>query len=445
VAERQVPGDRRGTGVIRPLEWLGVRGARVRAALARVEPPHAADRPLVRFVGRSAVVIHSRRRIVLTALARRSRAPGRSFTVWPDLAAPVQIVPVERPDLASWATATFEPWRRRPGWTAFLWGVLRARALLTVTEPGPLVPFAESVLGRSPGSMDAVFVSTTGGRASKLLCFVFDAGVPSPAAVAKVVPDRRYADGLLREARVLAELRSPSELPDDVAAALPPAPIATELLDRDFVVVEPADELAAATGSEDRAAALGWLERFHEATASEIRPWDEDDTARLVAHVRYAWERERPEQLAAVLEELARLSAELHGTPVARCASHGDFWRGNIALRDGSLRVFDWEWAELDSTPFLDLWSHELTPLLDRVWERDAELLDALAHASSSVEAGLAARGLPPRFARATLAPMLAELAFRFRRERGIAGGSETRFARMLPAVEQRLGLRRAD
>ena len=36
---------------------------------------------------------------------------------------------------------------------------------------------------------------------------------------------------------------------------------------------------------------------------------------------------------------------------------------------------------------------------------------------------------------------MLAELAFRFRRERGIPGGSEARFARMLPVVERVMGV----
>jgi hypothetical protein len=425
---------------------LGVRGARVRAALARPsEPSHAADRPLIRFVGRSVRVTHARGRIVLTALSPRSRASGRSFTVWPDLATPLQIVPINRPDAASWACATFEPWSRRPGVAAFLWSVLRARAMLTVSGPGPLVPLAEEALGRPAGSTDGLFVSTTGGRASKLLCFVFDRGAESPAAVVKVVPDRRYATGLRREVRVLAEIRGGAALPDDVAAALPPAPIAIDELDGDFVVVERVDSLAGATGGEDRAAALGWLERFHLATADATRPWGADDTERLLARARYAWERTRPQRLSAVLDELAGRSSELHGTAVARCSSHGDFWRGNIAHGADSLRVFDWEWAELDSTPFLDLWSYELTPLLDRSWERDSELVDALGRAERNVEAGLAARGLPARFAAATLAPALAELAFRFRRERGIAGGSETRFARMLPAVERRLGLGHAD
>jgi hypothetical protein len=40
-----------------------------------------------------------------------------------------------------------------------------------------------------------------------------------------------------------------------------------------------------------------------------------------------------------------------------------------------------------------------------------------------------------------TLAPMLADLAFRVRRDRGIPGGSEARFARMLPAVERLIGV----
>jgi hypothetical protein len=284
--------------------------------------------------------------------------------------------------------------------------------------------------------MDALYVSMTGGRASKLLCFVFDHGARSPAAVAKVIPDPRFAQGLRHEVSVLAEVRERA-LPDDVAAALPLAPLAADTVDGDFIAVEPVDELARHTGAENRDTALRWLERFHRATRTEATAWDAGDTERLLASARYAWEQTRPQRAGALLAELERRSAGLHGSAVDRCTSHGDFWRGNIASWGGSLRVFDWEWAEHGATPFLDLWAYELAPLLNRSWDGGSELVDALARASDNVRTAIAARGLPEDFAAVTLAPMLAELAFRFRRDRGIAGGSEARFARMLPAVER--------
>jgi hypothetical protein len=403
----------------------------------------ASDRPLLRFVARSGALTESRAAAARAVLARSGTA---AYAIWPDAEWPTQMVPVSRPDVAAWAWRTFEPSRRRPGPTAYLWSLLRAGAALTVDEPGPLVPFAESALGRPAGSMDALFVSMTGGRASKLLCFVFDPGAPSPSAVAKVVPDPRYSAGLAHEVHALEALRARA-LPPDVAAAVPAAPIATSTLGGDFVVVEPVDPLAPATGSNDREAALAWLERFHRTTSTVTRDWDEHDTADLVARTGYAWERARPERRSAVLGEVERASAELHGTPVPRGASHGDFWHGNIAHRDGSLRVFDWEWAEAEAEahPFLDLWTYELAPLVERSFDGDDELAGALSAASANVEAGLAVRALPARFATATLAPMLADLAFRTRRDRGIPGGSEARFARMLPAVERVIGVPGAD
>ena len=404
----------------------------------------AVSRPLLRLVARAGSLTDARAAAVRARLAPRPRGGARVYSAWPDLTAPLQIVPLDRPEIATWASRTFEPWSHRPGLTAYLWSLLRARGALTVREPGPLVPFAESLLRRPSGSMDALFVSMTGGRASKLLCFVFDPGAGHPAAVAKVIPDRRYGEGLRREVRVLEEVRE-RRLPEEVASALPAAPLAAATVEGDFVVVEPIDRLAHATRTDDRAAALGWLERFHRATTTTTRPWGEADTDQLVARAGYAWGRARPERRGAVVAELSRLSDELHGTPVARSAVHGDFWGGNIAYCRGSLRIFDWEWGEVEATPFVDVWAYELAPLVERSWNGSAELAEALARASRRVETAVAARNLPQRFAALTLAPMLADLGFRFRRERGIPGGSEERFARMLPAVERVMGLSHAD
>ena len=304
---------------------------------------------------------------------------------WPDAIAPLQVVPLHRPAFASWASETFQPWTRRPGPTAFVWTVLRSRALVVAYEPGPLAEVAEAALERVAGSMDPLFVSMTGGRASKLLCFVFDRDARAPGAVAKVIPDSRFAQGLRREVRVLDELRDRG-LPQEVAAALPAAPMAAHTVGDDFVVVEPVDELGPFTGTADRDTALRWLERFHRATTSETRPWAPEDTDRLRASARYAWERAPP--------RAGRRRARPDRTAQCRAARREDrplhgprrLLARQLAARDGAVRVFDWEWAEHDAAPFLDLWAYELAPLVERSWQSGgSELMDALEGARHAV------------------------------------------------------------
>ena len=99
-----------------------------------------------------------------------------------------------------------------------------------------------------------------------------------------------------------------------------------------------------------------------------------------------------------------------------RCAVHGDFWRGNIAVDGTRLRVYDWEWAAPSGHPLLDLWSYELGELRGRAGTPGGDRAGSCRGAAARVEAELEARGLDRRLALALLLPVTAEVGYRVRR-----------------------------
>ena len=197
------------------------------------------------------------------------------------------------------------------------------------------------------------------------------------------------------------------------------------------MVVEPPDDLAAATGLEDRELALGWLRRFHEEPA-EGEWGGETDLAAVDEMLDFAASQ-------AGVADAASLSAAWRaawdGAPggLPRCAVHGDFWRGNIAVDGTRLRVYDWEWAAPGGHPLLDMWSYELGELRGRAGS--AELTAELDAALRRVQAGLEARGLDSRLALALLVPVAAEVGYRVRRVRGTPPDHEDRPRALLLAA----------
>ena len=116
-----------------------------------------------------------------------------------------------------------------------------------------------------------------------------------------------------------------------------------------------------AAGRDRRAEATAWLETFQRRNEVRRRPWSEQDVRAALATLA---ETARPEEgLESLAPAVASRLEALRGASVPRCAVHGDFWRGNLALRDGTLRVFDWEWGALEGDPFLDPWMYEIGPL----------------------------------------------------------------------------------
>jgi hypothetical protein len=116
-----------------------------------------------------------------------------------------------------------------------------------------------------------------------------------------------------------------------------------------------------------------------------------------------------------------------------------------VAIEGNRLRVYDWEWAEYGQRPFRDIWAHELGELREMSTEASEDALRRGCEASiGRVEAQLTLRGIDPRFARATLAPILAWLSFRFRIVTEQAGGNEAGASRIMTIVDQLLFGRQA-
>jgi hypothetical protein len=123
------------------------------------------------------------------------------------------------------------------------------------------------------------------------------------------------------------------------------------------------------------------------------------------------------------------------GLPVS--AVHGDFWRGNVAERDGAVRVFDWEWARMSGRPLFDVWAYELADLLERAQAGDdpGQLREAADDSAERVRAELAARGIAEDFAGAAALPALAVLGFRMRELTGHPGPAEPAAGRLFGAL----------
>lgn len=332
----------------------------------------------------------------------------RAYALWPSADTPIVGVDLSAPAVARWIRATFEPDARGTRVQPVTWNAMRAGAIVWGGEPG----LAEA----APGGEDHSFAlwSPSGAATTKATCFAFPRGADAPTRVVKAMADPRFDERLRREYDVLAAVRA--QLPSD--GALPDPPLFTGQIDGSHVAVEAFDSRASGTGAATREQAFEWLRSFRRATTTATAPWGDADTERAVTHLPDA-------------ADARRQLAELNGLAVPRCASHGDFWRGNVAFADGALRVFDWEWAQLDARPFLDVWSWEIADLLDG---RAADLNAALIR----VEDELRRDAIDPRFARATLAPSIAELGFRSREATGAPGPAEER-ARVLLGLAAQL------
>jgi hypothetical protein len=374
--------------------------------------------------------------VAAAVFARLTRL--RAYTVWPSTLHPYFVVDMSHPPSAAWLAETFEPEaRRRRLLGAATWNALRTRALVA-GRPSTLA--AEALLragGPDVAGLRLALYSPTGTSLSKAACFVFEPGAAAPTVVVKAMPERRYSERLRHETEIVESVRHRIGPSSRTASALPLHPLYAGVAAGDYVVVQPVDPLAGHTGRlTDPSAALAWLREFHAATTTHVRGWDDADTDRALDAVAYAWRRARPGTADSVTLRARRLLNRHVGVPVPRSAEHGDFWRGNIAQRDGDLRVYDWEWARMEGTPFFDLWTMQLGPLRSRAEQGAADFRQPLGAALARVAEELGRRGLDPALALATLAPSLARLVFRVRRATGMAGGAEAESVRLMEAAE---------
>jgi hypothetical protein len=391
-----------------------------------------------RIVARRRRLVTSRPAVLLGGLLARSGLL-RAYTVWPSAMTPILILGASDSAAARWMNRTFhlDP-ERRLATDAATWNVLRASALVIGNDPPHVRPAVERALGRPLVNPRVAFYGT-GGTHPKLHCFVFEGRAAEPLVVVKVMALPAESGHLERETANVELARERLDEAGDVAAALPVKPLWAGQCQGDFVVVEPVDPLAIHTGKAERDTAMRWLRGFAEGTTEGERPWSEADCDELVAMVAAAWERGGSPRVGDLLERVRELGAVLRAVPVSRCAVHGDFWRGNLAADGAAIRVYDWEWLQLDGQPFFDVWTFELGELRHAADRGEHDFAEPLAEGLQRVEAELERRGLDPRFALLTLAPTLGRLTFRVRSEMGYEGGNEEASARVMASAEELL------
>jgi hypothetical protein len=390
----------------------------------------------LRIVAAKRRVVSARPAVLLFGLLARLHLM-HAYTVWPNAAAPILIAGAADSAAVRWMNRTFRlRSRRRLALDAASWNVLRAGALVIGGDPPHVGAAMERALGRRIRDQRVAFYST-GGPRPKLHCFVFEGREPAPLAVMKVMAVAGEGGHLERETANLELVRERLRGAGRVLEALPVEPLWSGRVAGDFVVVERVDPLAIATQQAEREASMWWLRGFAEGTATGERPWSEADRSALESAVSDAWKRIGSVRADALVDRIHELGAALGGTPVPRCAVHGDFWRGNIAASGDAMRVYDWEWLSFDGQPFFDVWTYELGELR-RAADRGVEdFATPLAEALQRVEAELEHRGLDPRFGVLTLPLTLARVTFRMRTETGTVTGREKASSRVMRATEE--------
>ncbi len=153
----------------------------------------------------------------------------------------------------------------------------------------------------------------------------------------------------------------------------------------------------------------------------------------------FAWAQADPDRAAAALALQRERWEELRAAPLPRCAVHGDFWRGNVAVarrRPARLRLGVGVHERPPAVRPVDATS---SPRSAGAASRRTSLVARLEAACRRVEAELGVRGLDPRLARVLLMPVAAELGYRVRRVRGTPPDHEDRARALLLAADRLL------
>jgi Phosphotransferase enzyme family len=218
----------------------------------------------------------------------------------------------------------------------------------------------------------ASFVGAVGGRAAclalsrdpnaKLTILLFPPGAGRPAFVVKVPTSDVAAGSVEREAARLTDLAGRELGP--VGGTVPRVVARLEHLGRTVLVTTalPGRSMLAGYHSwrhtarrgsvaADFAAAGAWLAAFHRCSKGTART---EAMGPVAEAIRVRWGgRDGVAEDAAWAESLRRRLAE---HPVPAGVVHGDFWPGNLLVRDGAVSgVIDWELARLDAPATIDL------------------------------------------------------------------------------------------
>ena len=393
----------------------------------------------LRLVGARGRMVRRRPAVLLGGLLARAGVLD-AYAVWPARDAPVIAFHPGDAGSARSLPREFVPARPSSLVGRGLWQALRSRDLLVTASPPPAVALAERALERPlPGARVALIAP--GGGVGKVTCILTSQGEERPVAVLKAMGAPTQWRRLRLEVSVLEALRARTAAAEAVVGALPAAPMFSGVVDGEYIVVEQFDPAQSSGERPTRDECLRWLAGLRSATRTAAEPWDERDEAQAVACVAETWALLRPEREQAVTAAVRGHLRPLRGLPMYSCAVHGDFWRGNLARAGADLRVFDWEWAQLEGSPVFDLWSFELCELRQTAQTRFDAIEPELRAAVGRVRGELTQAGIDGRFAAAMLAPTLAELVSRVRRALGVPGPWESQAGALLDGVERLLEL----
>ena len=198
---------------------------------------------------------------------------------------------------------------------------------------------------------------------AKVTLILVSASSARPALVVKIPTSRKAALAVERETQMLAAIRE--RLPDPLRETLPRPVRTVEFNGRSALV---ATALSGApmtvsyftrrhTADRTRVAAdldtAGfWLGQMQQATANDHAPID--IVSGLAERLRSRYGEDG--QVAEVADRLSGIAERLQGATTPRTAVHGDFWFGNVLVRDGELSgVVDWEAGRLSDEPVTDL------------------------------------------------------------------------------------------
>ncbi len=214
--------------------------------------------------------------------------------------------------------------------------------------------WAEWGLGRRPAGYRTALVTGGSADVNKVVALVFPEGGRRPSLVVKFARIVEAIPGMKREAMVLTRLEQrPGKPIDGVPRLLLEVPELSNALVETYVPgVAMTTQLTGKTFAELAAAATGWLSDLADGAApSEPRTWwPRIAEPALERFDRVHGRRADPALVRGTVERLRSLGA----LPVV--PEHRDFAPWNLLVSEGGqLGVLDWESAEPDGLPFLDL------------------------------------------------------------------------------------------
>lgn len=294
--------------------------------------------------------------------------PGRRYVTLPSRRHPVVVAEDRAPVLSYVRESLLAVPPSLPAW---LYSAARAalaapavrRCVPRLTVPGPAggngqAGTARSDIDRLLGSGHLVLLDHSHDPDASFVLLLFPPGSSLPELAVKVPTGPGSVPGILREAE---QLRAMAALPlGEARPAVPelvgllrhgglPALATTALPGVPMLVAyhRPGHHSRPGPVHADFTMAADWLATLQSNTAGATAPLDIAPDAAGVLDLRTGCER--------AAEELRALRRRLRQYAAPPAAVHGDFWPGNILVRDGRVSgVVDWEHARTSGSPLCD-------------------------------------------------------------------------------------------